>query len=81
MVVSERRPVYALSTRNLSMRIVNIKQILTVADQSVDLLGTILPQNTSGQPDCVTSVNHIIDEDCHLSLDITDKQLHFLNNV
>lgn len=58
-----------------------MKQRLTVADQSVDLLGTILPQNTSGQPDCVTSVNHIINEDRHLALDITNEQLHLLNNV
>jgi len=43
-----------------------------VRDQSVDLLGSSIPQNARGESDGVAGVDHVIDKNGNLSLDIAD---------
>ena len=50
-------------------------------DQSVDLLGSSIPQNARGESDGVAGVDHVIDKNGNLSLDIADQQLHLLQNA
>lgn len=50
-------------------------------DQRVDLLRTILPQHTSGQPDGVSGIDHIVDQDRNSSFDISDQQFHLLHDI
>jgi hypothetical protein len=49
-------------------------------DQGIYLLGTSVLQDTSGQSDSMSSVDHVIHQDCDLALDISNKQFHLFNN-
>jgi hypothetical protein len=53
---------------------------LTMGDQSIDLLGAGILEDTSCQSDSMTGIDHIIHQDGDFAPHISNEKFHLFNN-